>query len=262
MNVLPPSSPCDACAAPCCRNYHIIITLFDAYRIANTLKMPVTTFAELRWWEGPEEDYNIILSGAPDAAAQYYRLSLKKVPDPDPKYEKRCIFLVTVGDRGRCGVYGVRPDACRVYPTSYNNGVINIFATGGKYCPPGAWRIEDIDADYFRGGHLHRLRQKLIHNFLVDGWNERLLFDREEGSQELFFAFVQNSFRELERRAPEVFQELPGLPPARDEMFALVDGVLRDIGFRTDETVEAARKRAVSETPVKAGPPPARPTIT
>ena len=243
---MPPSmeTPCDACAAPCCRSYHIVITLYDAYRIANTLKIPVGDFAELRWVDEPREDYRIVVNGQDGADVRLHRLSLKKVPDSDPKYEKRCVFLVTVGERGRCGVYGVRPDACRVYPTVYTAGLVSLGSTSGKYCPPGAWQAAGFDDARFRLAHLHRHRQKLLHHLLVEAWNERILHDQESVEHDLFFAFVQNVYRELVARRPALFDEDSGEVGVESDLRTLTDLTLRAIGFRSDDTVASARQRA------------------
>ena len=57
-------SPCDHCAAPCCRHYTVVLSGLDAYRMAVALKVPPEDFCELRWTEKTEGHYQILLSGA------------------------------------------------------------------------------------------------------------------------------------------------------------------------------------------------------
>lgn len=195
------AQPCDNCAAPCCRNYNVVITLVDAFRIATTLKMPITEVAEMRYIDEPDGEYKIKLSGNAEGEPRFHRIVLRKGVDPDPQYTGRCIFLVTVGDRGRCGIYGMRPWVCSTYPTSYDDGFVGLNA-GGKYCPPNGWHLETIDVANFRARHYKRAKQKLMHDLLVTAWNQRLVDENKNSSVTEFFAFCTTACAEIEQMVP------------------------------------------------------------
>lgn len=224
-------SPCDHCAAPCCRHYTVVLSGLDAYRMAVALKVPPEDFCELRWTEKNEGHYQILLSGAADAPRRYHRLVLRKVPDPDPRYEGRCVFLFSVGERGRCGAYDVRPASCALYPTSHRAGVIGLDG-GTQYCPPGAWQISGLDVPLLRLQHQHRDLQRTLWDAVVRGWNERLLQDGLTADDRQFYAFVMNVYRALGERAPALLSD--GEAPAAEAQgaLALLDRALRELGWR------------------------------
>lgn len=238
----PHPQPCDHCAAPCCRRYTVVLSGWDAFRIAATLKLPLREFCELRWTEQPDANYRILLSGRAEEGAEprFHRLVLRRVPDPDPQYEGRCVFLVSIGAVGRCGVFPVRPSACAIYPTTLRAGLLGADG-GGRYCPPGAWQ-GGLDVPAFRLAHRRRARERLVWEALVDGWNQRVVHDRDAASDQVFYDFVMNAYGALGEahpallRDPESIAEMPDEPAAIE---AAVDRALRDLGFRTDETAAA-----------------------
>lgn len=238
-----PDTPCDNCAAPCCRNYQVVIDGGDAFRLAETLKTPMQDFCELRWIEREEGGYRILLDGRADAEPRFHRLVLRKVPDPDPQYTERCIFLVSVGPRGRCGVHAIRPGACSIYPTRHHDGLLTLDG-GGAYCPPDAWQLELVDVPGFRLRHLRRDRATALWNAFVDGWNERVRHDGIELGEATFLAFIGNVYRELAVRHPLVLNGDPADAGASPPPRAAADEILRALGFRTDETAGLRRTGA------------------
>lgn len=201
------TSPCDGCISGCCRNYHLVVSGYDVFRIATTLKLPTEDFAELRWLDRPEGDYQIRLSAAPDAEERHHRLVLRRVPDgPEGGAGQRCSFLLTVGSRGRCGIYGIRPGVCRTYPSSFADGLIGVSA-GGKYCPPGAWQVEAIDVPLFRLNHRRRARQSVIHAALVAAWNRRIVDGQLTETERYFFHYLLSVYHDLAKRDPSLFDE-------------------------------------------------------
>lgn len=195
------AQPCDNCSAPCCRNYNVVITLVDAFRIATTLKMPITEIAEMRYIDEPDGEYKVKLSGNVEAEPRFHRIVLRKAVDPDPQFTGRCIFLVTVGERGRCGIYGMRPFVCSTYPTSYDDGFIGLNA-GGKYCPPNAWHLETLDVAMFRARQSKRSKQKALHDLLINAWNQRLSDEKRDSTVTEFFAYCTTTCSELEKMIP------------------------------------------------------------
>lgn len=222
--------PCDNCAADCCRKYLVNVNAYDVFRIAGSLRTPIADFAELRWLTEAERDYRILLdTSARESERRHHRITLRRVPDPDPAHDTRCVFLVTVGTRGRCGIYSLRPGVCATYPTSLDGGLIGLDG-GGKYCPPGGWQLAGIDVPAFRLQHRGRKRHDLVHDALVDAWNARILAASEAWSEQYFFHYVLNAYRDLETRMPSLFDdEAPA--PAAIEIAHAVSESLRAIGW-------------------------------
>src|SRR5258706_66239 len=99
---------------------------------------------------------------------------------------------------------GCAAPCCRFYDvflSGYDAGLIGL-SDGGKYCPPDAWHLEGIDVPLHRTWHHHRDRQRILYDALVDGWNARLVAEREGVHHGLFYHFLFNAYRELERRDP------------------------------------------------------------
>lgn len=197
------SVPCAGCAAPCCRNYVVGLWAYDVYRIATRLALPMADFCTLVWRDAADADHQIVL----DAAAlprRYYALTLAKVPDPDPQRQKRCVFLVSIGGRGRCGAYAARPQVCRLYPTTELHGVISA-SGGGLYCPPGSWQIADLNLDRARVTWREQRAQRALHDALVAAWNRLLQATPRPRSEREFLDFLAAALRRLEEQDPEGF---------------------------------------------------------
>jgi Fe-S-cluster containining protein len=212
--------PCDGCAAPCCRFYTIYLDGSDAYRISRTLKVPMADFLELQPSADPGPEWSIRL----DDGTTRYRMHLKKVKDPDPEYSTRCMFLVTIGDRGRCGIYAMRPSLCAAYPTSYTHGLIGL-ADGGQYCPPDSWQMESLDVPVFRLWHRRKRQGKIVYGAVVDAWNARA----ENAPPRLFYHFLFNAYQELETRAPELLGDAGLDGPAADRIAETVAELVKEL---------------------------------
>lgn len=232
------TSPCDACLSGCCRGFNLVIQGFDAWRIGRDLKLPLGDFAELRWTDKPVE--GVPLSLDPAHRDRAYRLLLKRVPDVLGGFTVRCVFLVTVGTRGRCGIYGSRPSMCRTYPTSFTGGLLA--ASSGRFCPPGAWSLESLDGPHFRAQQLFRQRFVAVDDRLALAWNARVVPAGVRRSPEEYLRFLSLAFSELERRRPEWLVEPgPGEPerPEAGELAAGMDRVLGDLGWPVPEAAKA-----------------------
>src|SRR5262249_29915466 len=138
----PMPHPCDDCVAGCCREPHLLPTVVDVHRIARALRLPPSVFATLRARDGDGPGFPIHLTPAPPREA--LRLELKKVPDEAGGYSRRCIFLLTLDGRGRCGVYGVRPVDCARYPVFVERDVVSL-PRRLPLCPPGGWTLAIVD---------------------------------------------------------------------------------------------------------------------
>ena len=217
--------PCDGCSAPCCREYTIYLDGSDAYRIARTLKLPIEDFADLEVQSEPDERWAIRL----DASALRYRMHLRQVPDPDPKYAGRCLFLVSVGERGRCGIYGLRPSTCAAYPTSFSGGLVGL-GDGGQYCPPDSWQLGSLDVPAFRLWHRRERQGALVFRSLVDAWNVRV--DATPAPHpRLFYRFIFSAYQEMESRAPQLLDDFPADAPPAEAIAGSVREIVTAMGW-------------------------------
>lgn len=215
-------SPCHSCVAGCCRSFALAVEGFDVYRIWRDLRLSPVDFAELRWVEERDADHRILLDPDPEAR-RYHRLMLVRVDDALPEHPQRCIFLISVGSDARCGIYHSRPSMCRTYPSYVEDGVIG--ASGGKYCPPGSWRLQTLDVPLIRARLQFKARQHAIYERLVDAWNARLLATGERREASDFLHFLVNAYSELEERDGSWFEEGAPGQPERLEAGAIDDGV-------------------------------------
>jgi Fe-S-cluster containining protein len=235
VSTAPVTVPCESCIAGCCRGFALVIEGFDAYRIGRGLGLPLIDFLSLRWMEEPDEDHCVILDGRPDAEKRFHRLMLQRIPDTNGEHTQRCMFLVTVGARARCGIYEHRPIMCRTYPTWLKDGIIG--TSGGKFCPPNVWTVESLDVPKFRARHQFRARQRVIYVHLVEAWNARVHALQEKRTAADFFRYLFSCYGELERRQPAWLVELePGeldlVPPPA--LQATLNELLRDLGWLPD----------------------------
>ncbi len=222
LPLVPPESPvavdpCDGCAADCCRGFHLVIHGWDAYRIGRDLHLPLERFVALEGAPTPGPNYQLILdANAP--ARFYHRLELRRDSGA-------CVFLMNAGGIGRCGIYASRPTVCRAYPL-LDAGTLEL--TKREYCPPGAW--DQIDEPLYVARYRFGQRQRQIHDVVGDGWNERVLLGSESRSPTELFAYLMESYAELERAQPRWFDDAP-LVLAEEEMRAGVVDALGRTGW-------------------------------
>lgn len=200
-------TPCEACAAPCCRNYTVTISGHDAYRLSDGLRVPMRAFAEMCWSRERDATHRILLDPGTDGERHWYRVALRQVPDvaessdaPGPSAASgwRCVFLVSLGGLGRCGVYDQRPSVCRAYPTQLEDDLVQLRST--PYCPPGGWQLDAMDLPYFHAELVEKRRQHALYDGLIQAWNERVVSEHADLRVRDFFAFLEAAYGELARR--------------------------------------------------------------
>lgn len=226
------TSPCDGCISGCCRGLNLVIDAFDAWRLGRDTGRALPEFADLRWTDDPDEDYRVVLDGRPaEEAPRRYRLLLRREVDPEGVFERRCVFLVTEGGQGRCGVYASRPSMCRTYPTWLTTEGLR--SEAGDFCPPGSWALETVDAPALELVIRFKRRQRLVSWRLMDRWTEMVLRNRERRSQQEFLAYVVIVLDLLEETVPAWF--LPAAAGAPDfpaaDLEAGVDRALASLGL-------------------------------
>ena len=105
-SLYPPSSnPCPNCQAVCCTS-RIETSIPDMIDFCEGLGMPFHTAFELA--EDGLKPFEL------DVGLRIF--VLKRSADT------YCQFLGRYGDEFRCGVYGLRPATCRLYPFTFNDG--------------------------------------------------------------------------------------------------------------------------------------------
>lgn len=195
-----PAEPCESCAANCCRRFEVVILGWDVYRIARDLQLSPESFVELQGAPEPDMAHQLVLD-VEERQSRYHRLALRK-------QQGGCVFLLsfergTPAERGRCGIYSSRPDACRSYPAIADGELFTLAKR--EHCPPGAW--EDIDTAGYRLRYQRGQKQRSIHDVVGDGWNERVLLRRERHPPADLFAWLMRTYAALERRQPHWFDD-------------------------------------------------------
>lgn len=100
-------TPCETCAAPCCRKYTVTISGHDAYRLSAGLRVPMRAFAEMCWSRERDATHRILLEPGTDGERHWYRIALRQVPDIAESSDApsraasassgwRCVFLVSL----------------------------------------------------------------------------------------------------------------------------------------------------------------------
>ena len=204
-------SPCEACAAHCCRKPTVTLSGHDAYRLSAGLRVPMRAFADMCWSRERDATHRILLEPGTDGDRHWYRIALRRVPDLPADSEARspaatapsgwrCVFLISLGDLGRCGVYSLRPSVCRAYPTRLEGDLVQLGNT--QYCPPGGWQLDSMDLPAFRADLLEKRRQHALYDGLVEAWNERVVSTHADLRVRDFFAFLEAAYGQLARRDP------------------------------------------------------------
>jgi Fe-S-cluster containining protein len=120
--------PCANCVGNCCFA-EIRVTTVEALRICLTLSLP--------FWDV------VAASDTPEDPAQQDH----RVPIPTSQGAKRlrlrnlegarCVFLHSVGPRGRCAIHALRPGPCRLFPFSVAVGDRRVSVGSQQMCPVG-----------------------------------------------------------------------------------------------------------------------------
>ncbi len=95
---------CAGCDVDCCTGHVIPLNAYDVWRIKSTLNIPVREFVGLGNWDKSVPSHGVRIG------AERFTMILKR------RMDRSCAFLLRVGPQRRCGIHGVRPDACRIFP--------------------------------------------------------------------------------------------------------------------------------------------------
>lgn len=189
----PKQSPCINCPGHCCFRNLINVCGYDAWVIAQELSIKPTDFLAFAQLQEEETPYNFQLNGS--GKSYYLVLNMKEQPDGS----RRCMFGLNLPRHQlRCGIYGLRPIACRAYPFVLEGGEAAI--KPWALCPEGAWNLDDLNLLPLRE-QLGRFQMEFcIYGLVVAGWNERVA--QRPPSEKLdfrpFVNFVMDVYDNLE----------------------------------------------------------------
>lgn len=154
-------SPCDGCDARCCLAYVIPVSGDDLFRLAAFTGVAPERLVAVAAQQAPTASGFLLDPGGPThdlvLAAQAVH----------PR--SACVFL---REAGRCGVYPVRPRACRRFPAVRTEA--GVVVREGIVCPPGAWGAGPLDGVSWRVALLREEREWAAYAAVVADWNLRV----------------------------------------------------------------------------------------
>jgi Fe-S-cluster containining protein len=162
------ASPCEGCDARCCRSYTVHVTGADAYRISAGLDLDMVRFLAYVPQVARTDTGFLLQPGGPT-----HDLILETVRTDEPR--KPCLFLrvdPVTGD-GRCGIYPLRPGACRRFPAVAGPGG-GVHPRDGIVCPEGAWDAHPLDRLSWRVALARERRDAELYAVVVADWNARV----------------------------------------------------------------------------------------
>jgi Fe-S-cluster containining protein len=119
----PATSACAGCSASCCSEHDVEVNGFDLLRLMNGLGMPWDAIVRVEI-----QPHALFAGFRLDSGPQHHHFYLKR------RESGACQFLLELSPHRRCGVHGLRPGACRLYPLRPNESgsVVGSHAL----CPP------------------------------------------------------------------------------------------------------------------------------
>lgn len=189
----PATSPCDACDARCCSAYAVHVTGDDAWRLAEGTGLPLHAFLAHARRAGPGPTGFALAPGGP--AHDLLLAHARPAHDRPP-----CPFL-RAGEGGwpRCGVYPLRPRACRRFPAAHLASGFGV--REGVACPPGAWARHDMGRLSWRVALAREERETRAYAAVVAAWNDRVARAPAGAPATLvdFLEFLEDAYRWLVR---------------------------------------------------------------
>src|ERR1700674_3020357 len=157
--------PCETCIGDCCRQYFVSLTGHDVWSIATGLQLSPEQFVNVA-----QEHEATGVGFKLDATKTTFSMVLGKYPGPDGR--QQCTFLMNLGDgSGRCGIYALRPAACRVFPAQLRDG--GVVFRDEIVCPKGSWDVAALDLPAWRTSLLRSQMEWAIYGSVVRHWNQQ-----------------------------------------------------------------------------------------
>jgi Fe-S-cluster containining protein len=123
--------PCADCVGNCCFA-EIRVTTVEALRICLTLTLPFLDVVMALPHNALEPDHRTPIP----TSDGLIRLALRSLEG------HRCVFLHSIGPRGRCSIHALRPGPCRLYPFTVHTGD-RVLAVGSQRMCPTSWLKDD-----------------------------------------------------------------------------------------------------------------------
>jgi len=194
-------NPCLNCPGYCCSENLINICGYDAWVIVRDLNIHPTDFIGLAELD-EKSPYNFIM----DNSGNYYCmvLNMKELSDSS----RRCIFALDLPNGVvRCGIYSLRPIACRAYPMILADE--EVVVKPWAFCDKEAWDIDKLDKSYWQGELGHNAMEFSIYGYIVAVWNNtiRKSPEWERLDFSVFFDFLFHIYLRLESERAKVPSE-------------------------------------------------------
>lgn len=178
---------CAGCEVDCCSHYTLPLSVVDAYRIRAALGLPWSEFVEFAPYR-------------PDSPTWPVRLADERVQLALKRRKRSCSFLLRFGPHRRCGIHGLRPMACRLFPF-IGNHISQRHAPSGMLAQrpprdcPWRWPIDGDTAAALPGLIDEDERSRALDQEVLRIWHRQLNLPR---TRDDFFAFLDE---EMGRRA-------------------------------------------------------------
>ena len=161
----------------CCYTALVVPSGRDVWRIAAATGVPAWSF--LRYFASPARPDAFRL----DQSDKRYRLALAK--QAARKGRSACAFLMrTRAGQHRCALGGLRPAACRAFPSEMMDGVVRVSNDAGCTCR--VWTLADVDLAEEAALVTQRQTEALEYHEVVARWNASVAESAPERTFDFF----------------------------------------------------------------------------
>lgn len=185
-------NPCASCGGGCCSQLLVNVCGQDVWDIALGLQLKPTAFLGFACL-GEKTSYDFRLDGSDKS----YCMALYMKPRPEGDH--RCVFALDMPNHQfRCGIYSVRPIACRAYPVSLDGE--EVVVKRGVCCPDGAWNASQLDLAYWQAELGRHDMEFSIYEFVVASWNKEVMDKPPKAEPDFrpFLNFLMQAYSRLE----------------------------------------------------------------
>lgn len=179
---------CAGCEVDCCSHYTLPLSVVDAYRIRAALGLPWSEFVEFTRYR-------------PDSPTWPVRLEDDRVQLALRRRDRSCSFLLRFGSHRRCGIHGLRPMACRLFPfignhLSQTRAPIGMLAQRPPRDCPWRWPFNGATAVALPALIDEDERTRALDQEVLRIWHRQLNLPR---TKENFFSFLDEEMARRER---------------------------------------------------------------
>jgi len=201
------ANPCATCPGHCCKHM-VAISTVEMFRMAFQLSVPLASFAE-----AVQPPASILKTTRMPIIPLAAGPTLIRLRRHEPAWT--CMFLVDVGGLGRCGVYSIRPNTCRLYPFHILADGEELRSGNQQLCPTRWLQSPHQEAPLLKAYRQRRADHR-TENRLIAAWS------RATGLHGSWDEYVAFSRTRLNRRFPEF------VPPVAPERRRLGQGLVPD----------------------------------